>query len=254
MFILISAPVYKREWILPYWFEAIEKQGIPFDQIGFQFLTGPGDLFTLHELLSFHNAHPEVRCFDLILDDEDEHREHVEGIRHWPHDRYHVMAKFRNKLLARARGRRPDLFFSLDTDVILEDPSTIKRLIEVTEDNNAVSPLMYMTPDSTDFPNVMSWFDGCGERGFRRPEGYPIGEIFQSDIIMAAVMMSPAVYTQTRYEYHHQGEDVGWSKNATEAGFKLFCAGDIYAPHIMNRKAFAQYLEHGDLRGKPSEI
>lgn len=252
MFILISAPVYKRAWLLPAWFQAIERQDIGLENIGFQFLTGPNDLSTLHELLTFHHNHPEVRCFDIIMDAEEDHMEHVDGVRRWVRDRYHSMAKFRNTLLEKACCREPDRFLSLDTDILLEDPSTISQLVEATQDRDAVSPLTFMTPEGVTFPNVMNWFDPSCSRAFRRAD-YPIGTIFESDIIMAVVMMSPQVYRKARYEYHPQGEDVGWSKNMKENGFHLYSASNIYTPHIMNTRSLTDYIKSGDSRGKSAQ-
>lgn len=246
-FVLISTPVFQREWILPEWFHYIENQDFPLKNIGFQFEAGPNDELTINALMDFYNRHPEVRCFDIVINDKEVHRSHPEGGRNWSRDRYAVMANFRNNLLVRAICKSPDRFFSLDTDILLEDPSTISTLYQLTGQLDAVSPLAYMTPTDVEFPNIMTW--GLNGRGYRKPD-YPLGEIFQADVIMAAVMMSPKVFNSSRYEYHLQGEDLGWARNCQIHRFNLYSASFIYAAHIMSRSMLVHYKTHGDYRKK----
>ena len=246
-FVLISAPVYKREWILPDFFAAIENQDFRMENLGFQFEAAPNDEETIDALMTFYNKHPEVRCFDLVINDKETHVSHPEGQRSWQKDRYSVMANFRNNLLDRAICKSPDRLFSLDTDILLEDPTTISTLYQMSANLDAVSPLCFMTPDNDAFPNVMTWREGG--YAYRQPE-YPLGTVFQSDIIMAAVMMSKNAYENTRYTYHPQGEDLGWSYNCLMKEISLYSASSIYVPHIMSRGMLAEYKTHGDFRGK----
>lgn len=252
MKIIIGAPLYKRDWILPQWIEAIEKQDFPMENLGFVFLMGPSDIFTLHELMKFHRRHPEFIHFDLMVDKEEEHIHHHEsGARHWSRDRYHTMAKFRNKILDRITIYKPDRYFSLDTDILLENPKTISTLARMVNDGDAVAPLAFMTPEGIEFPNTMTWSPMSPDRSYRGE--YPLGTVFKTDVIMASVMMTPKVYTRARYDYHPQGEDIGWSNQCRVADLKLYLASNIYAPHIMSNSALKQYLENGDPRGDFSQ-
>jgi hypothetical protein len=213
--------------------------------IGFVFVTSPDDPETLNCLMEFHTAHPEVRCFD-VHEMEADHKAHIDGYRAWNRDQYHTMVALRNTLLAKVRCHEPDRFFSLDSDVLLQSTSTLSTLTRLTEYYDAVSPLMYMTPDSDVFPNVMTWYSDEHFRAYR-PK-YPIGTLFEADVIMAAVMMSRPVYENVNYMWHHQGEDLGWSREAKEHGYHLYSASYLYAPHIMNPTQFKQYLTEGDNR------
>jgi hypothetical protein len=154
------------------------------------------------------------------------------------------MAELRNRLLDRAACYAPDRYFSLDSDIILEDPTTISQLFDLTSTLDAVSPLTYMTTDGDGFPNVMTW---NGTRA-ARTWPYPIGNLFQVDIIMAAVMMSEQVYRRSRYCMHPQGEDLGWAASCGQAGFQLWCASSIYAAHVMHPSSLEGYLRDGDSR------
>jgi hypothetical protein len=158
------------------------------------------------------------------------------------------MVSLRNGLLKRVRELNPDYYFSLDSDILLENPNTIELLIaHINSGADAVSPLMFMTPVGDMYPSVMSWRNDVPGKAFRKPK-YPIGKYFQSDIIMAAKMMSKKVYQNIDYVIHEQGEDVGWSYQCRLHDFKLFSASYIYAPHIMSIGMYHQFLETGDAR------
>lgn len=246
--ILIGSPVYKRAWVLPLWFERIENQDVPLERLGFVFEMAPDDDETLDVLLAWHAKHPEVWCFDLRHNTKVPHQEHRNGRRSWSRDRYEHMSILRNSLLSRVRVYQPDRYFSLDTDVLLDDTSTISSLYNLTEYvADAAAPLMYMTPVGNGHPSVMTWMS-AEPGGIARRLSYPIGECFQADVIMAAKMMNRAVYNAVNYQYHRQGEDLGWSARCAELGFKLYSLSGIYAPHIMSEQMLEDYLENGDIR------
>lgn len=252
--ILIGLPIYKRAWILPHWFKAIENQTYPLDDLGFIFECAPDDEETFDALFSWYDQHPEVGVFDVGVSYES-HQEHpvvdhgkgpVQG-RFWNVQRYVTMMNLRNSLLQRARCIQPRKYFSLDSDIILEDPTTISKLDAL--DYDVVSPLMYMTPSGTDFPSVMSWTEGPGSRALRL-NPYPIGKVFRADVVMAAKLMSEKVYTTVDYSVHRQGEDLGFSANCARAGFALYCASNVYSCHVMNHKMLEDYLVNGDPRSR----
>lgn len=248
MKLLIGAPVYRREWILPLWFQYIEGQNFPLSDVGFIFEAAPDDEETITCLTEWHEAHPEVWCFDVAVNQQEEHISHPEGRRTWTLDRYNAMARFRNNLLDRAICRNPDRYFSLDTDILLEDPNTVRALIDTTDDCSAAAPLMFMSNEMR-HPSVMSWADGEQKRARRILKDYPLGETFKADAIMAAKMMGRRVYSEARYSWHPQGEDLGWSADCYLKGFDLYSVSGIYAPHIMSQGMLKNFLEHGDRRG-----
>ena len=158
------------------------------------------------------------------------------------------MVSLRNSILDRVRIHQPDYYFSLDSDILLENPNTIEFLIaHIKNGADGVSPLMFMTPTGTMFPSVMTWRSETGDNAYRK-ESYPLGSYFKSDVIMAAKMMSKDLYMNVDYEVHHQGEDLGWCKKAAEKGYNLYSASYIYANHIMGPEMYEQYLKNGDDR------
>lgn len=249
MKLIIGCPIYKRDWIFPSWAAAIERQTIDLSKVGFVFITSSNDEKTLHYINLWKNVHPEIPYFQIVPKDDVAHHEHAENSRQWTMSKYHNMISLRNKLLDEVRKIQPDYFFSLDSDILLQNQMTIELLVSHINDGaDAVSPLMFMTPFGTSFPSVMTWIDKPGERA-KRLQDYPIGTYFQSDIIMAAKMMSKDVYNNVNYIFHGQGEDLGWCADAHKKGFKkLYSASYIYAPHIMHPQMLNEYFSQGDKR------
>lgn len=239
MKVLISLPVYQRAWILPLWFAMIEQQDIDLSDVGFSFQVASyeEDKATHDVLFDWFTQHPEVACFVLNEINDLDHQHHEDGHRRWDIGAYDKMCAMRNALLDTAESLNPDYLFSLDSDILLENPSTISGLIELTQPGTAVSPLMYMKHYGINYPSVMTWENVPGGRASRVMRRYKIGQTFKSDVIMAAVMMSKEVYTTARYFPHKQGEDVGWSADCAKHGFKLFSASQYYCPHIMHQSS-----------------
>jgi len=250
--ILIGCPVYKRDWILPAWFYFIQRQSIPLHDIGFVFELGVDDKETLDTLAAWKMQHPEVKIFDLEIRNDLAHFAHEEGQRQWSYSKYENMVSMRNSLLQKAREIKPDAYFSLDSDVLLINYTTLELLLaHVNNGADAVNTLMFMTPFGTDFPSVMSWVEGEGRKKAYRKTDYPLGSFFKSDVIMAAKMMSPKTYNSSQYRFHMQGEDLGWSADCAEKGLDLYCASYIYTPHIMGKAELEKFLLN---RGDPRQM
>ena len=249
MKLIIGCPIYKRDWIFPFWAAAIERQTVDLSKVGFIFIVSSKDEETIKYIEAWKKIHPEIPLFDIYKKDDVAHHAHAENSRQWTMSKYHNMISLRNTLLAEVRRYQPDYFFSLDSDILLENKMTIELLVSHINDGaDAVSPLMFMTPFGTAYPSVMSWIDQPGGRAKRSME-YPLGTYFKADIIMAAKMMSKDLYNSVNYEFHAQGEDLGWSAKAYKEGFKnLYSASYIYAPHIMHPEMLTEYLNKGDLR------
>jgi len=249
MKLIIGCPIYKRDWIFPAWAAAIEKQTIDLSNVGFIFVVSSNDEKTIRYINLWKRVHPEIPLIEMVSRDDLAHHEHSENSRQWTMSKYHNMVSLRNTLLAEVRKYQPDFFFSLDSDILLTNSMTVELLVSHVKDGaDAVSPLMYMTPFGTDFPSVMTWIDEPGKRA-KRIGNYPIGSYFKSDIIMAAKMMSKEVYNNVNYEFHAQGEDLGWCANAHKAGYRnLYSASYIYATHIMHPQMLEEFFKNGDKR------
>lgn len=253
MKVIIGSPIYMREWILPEWFKAIENQDWPLSDLGFVFELGPKDEKTHKLLYEWHAAHPEVFCFDTKIREDQKHEKHPDTHHPWTKTKYHKMVALRNGLLERVRCYEPDRYFSLDSDILLEDPKTISTLVSLTEHYDAVGTLSYMTPRDTNYPSAMTWVREHDGYLFGRRANYPIGELFKADVIMASKMMSKPVYEDVNYMWHPKGEDLGWSMRCQDKGYELYCASYLYTPHIMHKWMLPEYRFGGDPR-KPKSL
>lgn len=249
MLTIIGCPIYKRDWIFPVWAAALERQSVPLSKMGFVFITSSSDVETKNMIQQWKDSRPEIPVFDIVDKDDTAHHEHTNNSRQWTMSKYYNMVSLRNCLLENVRKYEPDYFFSLDSDVIAQNHSTVELLISHIKDGaDAVSPLMYMTPFGVDFPSVMTWLEEPGKKA-RRQNNYPIGTFFKADVIMAAKMMSKEVYQKVDYSFHSQGEDLGWCSEAHKKGFKnLYSASYLYAPHIMHPQMLGGFLNNGDPR------
>jgi hypothetical protein len=248
MKLIIGCPIYKRDWILPEWIKCLINQSIDMNDVGLIFETSPDDFETVNSLITWKKIDKRFPLFEINERQDISHFEHQNNGRQWTMSKYHNMVSLRNSLLDAVRKYQPDFYFSLDSDILLQNPNTIELLMAHLKDGaDAVSPLMYMTPTDNKYPSVMSWKDPEYDLAYRKSK-YPLGTYFQSDIIMAAKMMSKDVYNNVNYEFHKQGEDLGWCRDAAKKGFKLFSASYIYAPHIMSPLMHQHYLTNGDIR------
>lgn len=248
MKLLIGCPIYKRDWILNRWIRAVISQSIPVSDIGFIFECSPDDPNTTAMLEAWKSYDKNIPLFDIHYRSDINHFEHQQNGRQWTISRYENMVELRNSLLKKVREIQPDYYFSLDSDILIENPNTLELLIAHIKDGaDAVSPLMFMTPIGNKYPSVMTWREDEPDKA-KRLERYPIGTYFQADVIMAAKMMSKEVYNNIDYSIHPQGEDVGWSLNCYRKNYKLFSASYIYAPHIMNQMMYNEYTAKGDSR------
>ena len=254
MKLIIGCPIYKRDWILNHWIKCIKSQSLSTDHIGFIFETSSDDEKTLNILDAWRKYDKTIPHFEIIIRDDISHFQHENNGRQWTISKYENMVKLRNHILDRVSEIEPDYYFSLDSDILLENPNTIELLIAHNKQGaDAVSPLMFMTPIGKQFPSVMTWREDIPEKAYRK-EFYPLGTYFQSDVIMAAKMMNEQIYQNVRYSIHEQGEDVGWSLNCKLKNYKLFSASYIYAPHIMSTIMYSDFLKNGDNRLKEYEL
>lgn len=248
MKLLIGCPIYKRSWILPTWIKCIISQSVDMSNIGLVFEAAPDDESTIASLEAWKKYDKRIPYFNINIREDIPHFEHSENGRQWTVSRYENMTSLRNSLLSKVREVEPDYYFSLDSDILIENTSTLELLIaHIVDGADAVSPLMFMTPHNILYPSVMSWRSQQDTMAYRE-ERYPLGTYFQSDVIMAAKMMSKKTYTEVDYSIHNQGEDVGWSLNCREKNLKLFSASYIYAPHIMNKIMYNMFMQNGDER------
>ena len=223
MRLLIGCPYSDRGWILDKWIDhvslACSKAGI--SDFQFVFVAGDKHRKDLKDLASLGNSIVKIVEEDLREDQ-----------RRWNDSRYSHMAFLRNELLSVVREESPDLFLSLDSDILLAEDSIKSAMTALAEhpDACAVGLKCYMSETTRVHPSMGCWSDGNMVRFYRRD----IDDIATVDIIMAAKLMKPFAYN-IDYCFHKNGEDLGWSSNVKAAGGKFIWDGRVTNKHVMSK-------------------
>lgn len=229
---MVGCPVRSRGWILRHWHEHLLAAA---DRVGIE-----------PELVFVGDVQRDRDSFDVI--DElgpavvvDHPQRNIADHRDWCRHRYVQMVEIRNALLGAVREVGPDVFVSLDSDILLH-PDALKFGLETLATDPrgfaAVGLRAFLnTPPGRRCPTY-AMFNGAHALRRRDTEG-----VIKVDVLMAAKIMSPAAYS-IDYVLHHHGEDPGWSRKVKEAGLVLGWDGRTVSKHIMA----PAYLERPDPR------
>lgn len=225
MKLIVGAPVRDRAWILPYWFEhlrATVEHAVHISECEVVLVGSQHDPSRHCALKLAHGYGVDLYWHEPESDHAGPYR------REWSMERYEMMAALRNELLAQVRTREPDLFWSLDTDILAAE-NTLLSAMQHLEDFDAIGTKLYMTPQGRYAPSYGMLPPGGG---LRRDDAECVLKV---DMIMASKLMTPRAYA-VDYVAHRQGEDAGWSIAARDAGCKLRWDGTTTSKHVMRRQ------------------
>lgn len=238
MRLIAGCPVANRAWSLDHWFKCLAGQTRRPDWLVFVHGGEPGDP-TERALWDLGRAYD----FGLAV----VHDEQPPRPRH-DNERFRTLTKSRNELLDHVQMLDADMFLSLDSDIMLEQPDIIERLeqLVVEDGHDLASPVTFLHPAA---PTAWSpaeaacwaynagwWVPGGELDGCRRPwarppvEDIPWGAKVTIDIPMA-VWLGNRRALQCRYQWHDQGEDVGFAQELERAGLSSVWDTGMYAWH-----------------------
>lgn len=216
--IIVGCPVSNRAWILDRYREHVSR-ALDGQDFSFLFVVGEKDEETLALLSDWDDT-------ELIISDEPDRSD----VRDWNRTRYEEMSILRNSLLKRVRELRPALFLSLDSDILLHEDAFKSALgVMLQYEVDVVGMKVYLMPSGTDVPNYGRWTQRFKREGYMRPDR---DSVTRADILMAAKLMNQKAYN-INYASHIYGEDLGWSKNANDAGVGMMWDGTVANKHIM---------------------
>lgn len=151
--------------------------------------------------------------------------------------RYERMVELRNQLLHVVRDLAPPMFLSLDSDILLH-PEAFGRMTGMLDRFDAAGSACFLSGQRAQPPP--NWRPACKAPNYallssdeRLNRNWQPGLEHPVDVLMAIKLMQPAAY-QVDYGYHRQGEDIGWSKNATGAGLNLGWTSKVVSKHLMS--------------------
>jgi hypothetical protein len=216
MNLLIGGPVSCRGWILPKWLEHTEAAARVAGIEPKYLIAADSNDDCWPALESVNN-----RLTRAYLNDPRD-----EDVRDWLVPRLERMVVLRNQVLARVRKLRPDVFLSLDSDILLH-PDSIKNLLETLQDYDVVGGYAYLGP-GTHLPTWANLVEGELERD--ELVGY-VGDV---GVVMAIKAMKPTAYA-IDYRYHQKGEDPGICEAWVDAGLRIGLDSRVVNKHVMER-------------------
>lgn len=222
--LLVGCPIKNREWCLSEWWFHVEKSAGLLEP-AYLFVCDPDEqpLYDLiHELAETYKS----KLFIVAVDDA------VEYTRNWNHERYHEMVWLRNCLLDAVREIGPDLFLSLDSDILLH-PDAIGSMVSKMGEKgfDAIGGKCFLEPSGLHSPNYGMMKRNKDSFTRTNAEG-----LIAVDILMAIKLMSSNAYS-IDYTWNKSGEDIGWSLECKAAGLKLGWDGTVVNKHLMSREA-----------------
>ena len=232
MRVVIGAPVRRREWVAEAYVDHIAwatvEAGIHDQDVKLVFVSHPDD--PTNSALE-----KSAELYGLSTEFVSDIEPPTALERSWEPARLHTMVRVRNLLLEAVRDLRPQIFLSLDSDILL-NPKALRcmlRLLETAGNRHdrpaASSHCVYLDQRSTKFPN----FAMLNGRGSMRREVVE-GDLMGVHVIMAAKLMTPRAYA-VDYEYDRRGEDIGWSLAVRQQGMHLAWTGKVTSKHCMER-------------------
>jgi len=218
----VGCPVRDRAWAIPFWFEHLLNA------------LGPAEIDRSDVTAVFVGDYSEDGTFRVIEENCLKYsinllvmdRPGTGGtyVRDWKMSRYEQMAELRNALLDGVQSIGPDLFWSLDSDILVAD-QTLASAIDALDAFDAVGSRCYLSNKGTWCPNYAN-LSSTGS--LLREDSDALKKV---GVLMAAKLMTPQAY-QIRYVGHRQGEDIGWSLNARKAGLVLGWDGRTISKHV----------------------
>jgi len=226
MRITVGCPIRERAWIFPEWLRHVDRAFKVIDiEPEFIFVLGRSQDCT-EELVTTLAVRRPVYVQHITEENDYPKR------RNWTQSRLEDMVNIRNVLLELVRMSKPDLFLSLDSDILLH-PDIMPNLLETVQAYDAVGGKAYMARGIS----CPSFFQKTIHGNFKRKDFEGVTSV---DVIMAIKLMTPAVYS-IDYKFDPRGEDVGWSANVKEAGLSLGWDGRVANKHVMKEENLTVY-------------
>lgn len=251
MKVVVAAPVCERAWALPTWYRCLAAQTHP-----------PAEVLLVHGGARADETWEAIDACSIETGLRT-HRLHDAGGCHSRQDneRFRTLARLRNQMLASAAVLTDaDALLSLDTDIMLEDPMTIERLLVALEEGvGRAIPAPAVVSCRTHFHPDHDWTLNAGYLGndahhprealdagrpedlgtwpWRRAEiepPYELGGIQPIDIPMGIVLMGRLAWREreVRYMWHEAGEDIGYGLNLKLAGLEAGWIPSLEARHV----------------------
>lgn len=220
MRVAIGCPVYERAWVLDRWFDGM--QSINGHDVVFCFAVTPGS----DDTQTVIQRRVLERGADLAVVSI---REGLHANkRNWGNpERIETLAACRAALDELVRRESPDVFLSVDSDIVL--PPNAMDLIAGLDSFDVIAPLVYLGPST-----ITNAFTDDRRHPIKRLP--PHTGVRSVDIVCAAKAVSRRVLMDKKVKYgvSSHGEEKPWCRAAQDAGYSLGWDPNVKCKHIMS--------------------
>jgi hypothetical protein len=243
--VTLGCPVANREWVLPEWFRAIERQTVRPSRCVFVHGGALGDP-TWEAILAWSDrAQIPVSIFHDLTPPH--HRSDRE--------RFATLARLRNELLKMAldddwRAQQCEVFVSLDSDILLGPDDAIERMIAALDVCDIAAPRLSLSPH----PNGVAYNAGLlvepmtehqHQRGHEPWVRVAPERPFQIiDVPMGAWAARREVIESCRYAWHESGEDIAFGLDLDRHGFNALWLTEVECVHVWSPRTLDDALAY----------
>lgn len=235
--IVIGCPVSGRAWILDKWFSHQIEACNNADLVPEFVFVVPKEDTADQEVIKQCCGDVKKGGFKVdIIETEEPPRP---PRRTWSASRYQHMVILRNTLLRRVRQIGPTYFWSIDSDILAApDALMYAKAVIDTRDCSAVGMHLYLSMVGRFHSSRAEIVNNhlCN----RQVHESMFEGTYPTDAVMASVLMGPKAYN-VDYQFHDEGEDVGYSVAAREAGLHFLWCGKALCKHCMEPDALNKF-------------
>jgi cellulose synthase/poly-beta-1,6-N-acetylglucosamine synthase-like glycosyltransferase len=247
--ITIACPVRNRATYLLHYLDHLYSLNYNKKLISFYFLINNSTDGSEKILLDFKSKH-EDKYNKITL-------EHFQKKHYKPDDArtddarknfsYKHLSNLRNKIL---QSTETDYLFSVDTDIMVPS-DTLNKLLSANVDACAgliFNGYIQYPNEYWKYPNILKinrfgGFEHISNWYVKNAPTLTESKLIPVDGTGAIILLSNKICKDTKYSYHDQGEDLGWSLDCKTKGYQLYCEVSAFAYHCMNEQLLQQYIE-----------
>lgn len=245
--VTIACPVSNRAWILPYYLDHLYDIDYPKEKINLYFLLNNTTDNSQEIIENFKTKYNhEYNNIDIDIYKTSQSTLQDQRTAEVRDKMYGYLSKLRNQILLKCET---DYLLSCDSDILVSSDVLIKLLSHKKEIVAGLIWNGYLFSPETPwrFPNILK-YNQNGE--FEHIQNYYVknapslieSKLVEVDASGALILMQKNVYQSTAYSYHKQGEDMAWSEDCKNKGFKIYCDVSCFGLHVMDQDMLEKCL------------
>jgi hypothetical protein len=250
--VLVGCPIRNRDWIAERYLQGIYNLNFDKKQIILYFLLNDSTDSTEQILKRFQQLHKhEYKDFiiDKVKNRIPEYRRSISmnpnmANLYWEKV-YTNIANLRNKVIDKVLELQADYWFSVDSDILIDNPETLNILINEGKGKFVISGVI--NNDQLRNPHLPLQQAACNFLNFNEHgkvyhiTGWNYTDLIECCVTGAVCLYSCELFKQypnIRFCYDRGGEDVGLGRKFQEAGLKMYVTPKVICNHVMAEGLF----------------